>query len=399
MPRRVRLLHVVRTLAVGGLEVALVDLIRGLQQEGFDQGVCCIEQRGELADRLPREVPVWACAEGRRSRWQRPEIRAVSVVREFRPDVTHAENYGAWIDGGMAWLAAGRPGRLAFTMHGWNIVDRMPRRQAFVCRQLARITAAVTCVSPETAREFADETGIPARRVGVLSLGVDTDRFQPPPSGGRAETRPVVFGCAARLNPIKGHDVLLAAAAELRRRGRTGFQVRLIGDGPVRPSLEALAASFGLGDTVGFLGTRHDLPEQLQDLDVFVLPSHREGRPLSIMEALAAGLPVVATAVGSVPGLVRDGETGLLVEPGDPAALADAMETMLLDASFRQRAAAAARIAAVSEFSLRRMVHEYARFYRGVFAGQFHSCGFGIDENSSESEFGDQSRCVASQAS
>lgn len=369
MHETIRVLHVVRNLDVGGLEVALVRLIERLEGCGIHQGVCCLEAFGEMASNLPPEVPVWSCSEGRRSRWQRPELQAARIMRKFQPHVIHAENYGPWANAVMAWALAGRSGHVAFTLHGWNQTERMPRRQAFICRQLARATTAVTAVSKEAADAYAEETGIPRRRFDVLTLGVDTEQFHP---AQRARStpgnrNPVVFGCVARLNPIKAHDVLLRAVAQLRDRdGAPGIELRLIGDGPARPMLEALARELAIGERVQFLGTRHDLPDLLRELDVFVLPSHREARPVSVMEAMATGLPTLATRVGSVPELVENGRAGLLVEPGDASALAVAIHRLAADAPLRRQLGQAAREIAAREFSIDQMVRQYADFYRRV---------------------------------
>ncbi|MEO6809982.1 MAG: glycosyltransferase, partial [Isosphaeraceae bacterium] len=207
-----RVMHVVRRLGFGGLEVGVVNLVRGLERLGFEQAVCCLEDRGELAEQLPRSVSVWGCSDGLRKP-QRLPWRAARLVRRWRPDIIHARNGGAWIDAVAAWTLAGRRGRLAFGFHGWDRLDRLPRRRAFLYRQLARVTWAMTAVSAEAARQFAEEAGIPPGRFVVLGSGVDTERFQPTaaPNGvGR-----LVLGCVSRLAPIKAHDVLIDAFARV----------------------------------------------------------------------------------------------------------------------------------------------------------------------------------------
>jgi glycosyltransferase involved in cell wall biosynthesis len=352
-------------MVTGGLEVGVANVVRSLSAKGFPQAVLCLEDRGELADALPASVPVWACVEGE-ERPQRLPWRAARRMREWRPDVVHARNGSAWIDAGLAWLLARRPGRLAFSIHGWTQVDRMPRKRAFAYRQLARVTHALAAVSAETARQFADESGIPASRFAVLSSGVDTERFRPP-DAPRSGSR-IVLGCVGRLDPVKAHDVLIDAFARVVAGG-ADLELRLLGDGPLKADLERHARDLGVADRVRFPGTVADVPEQLRDLDIFVLASHREGRPTSIMEAMASGLPVVATRVGSIPELVAEGRTGLLVDPGSTDELARAIGTLSGDEALRRRFAEEARRIAVEELSLDRMIEQYADFYEKIAAG------------------------------
>jgi glycosyltransferase involved in cell wall biosynthesis len=362
-----RVLHIVRRLGTGGLEVGVVNVVQGLERLGFAQAVCCLEDRGELADRLPASVPVWVCADGSRS--QKLPWLASWHIRRWRPDVLHARNGGAWIDAVAAWFLAGCGGRLVFSFHGWTLLDRVPWRQALLLRQLVRVTSALAAVSAETARQFAEETGIPASRFTVLSSGVDTDRFCPP-AGPRQESGRIVLGCVGRLHPVKAHDVLIEAFARALGDGTRDLELRLLGDGPCRHPLDRLVRERGLADHVRFCGMASDVSEQLRQLDFFVLASHREGRPTSIMEAMASGLPVVATRVGSVPDLVADGRTGLLVDPGDAAGLAQAISSLANAADLRRRFGAEARLVAVEELSLNRMIDQYATFYRGVADGR-----------------------------
>ncbi len=357
-----RILHAVRRLGTGGLEVGVVNLARALDRLGYSQAILCLEDRGELADRLPSSVPVLACAEGRHP--QKLPWRAARHLRGWCPDIIHARNGGAWIDAALAWLMAGRRGRLVFSFHGWSRLDRMPRRQAFLFRQLSRMTRALAAVSAEAAEQFAVETGIPAGRFVVLRSGVDTLRFRP-----SADPRPpgrLVLGCVGRLDPVKAHDVLIAAFDRALGGGRHDMELRLMGDGPCRPALQCLIRRRGLEDRVRLLGMADDIPDQLRQLDVFVLPSRREARPTSIMEAMASGLPVVATRVGSVPALVADGRTGLLVNPGDAEGLAEALATLVDDPMLRCRLAIEGRQVALEEFSLDRMVEQYDAFYRDI---------------------------------
>lgn len=361
MPRPYRILHVVTRMGFGGLEVEILNLVRGLERRGFEQAVSCLEGAGELADQIPADIPLRACGEGNVS--QRIPWRAARYIRDWQPDIIHVRNGWAWPDTVIAWILAGRPGRLIFSFHGWGQVERMPRRRAFLYRQLARMTPGLASISLETAQRFAEESGIPAGRFVVLDSGIDTERFQPPKTsraGGR-----LILGCVSRLDPIKAHDLLIDACARLIGEGHD-LELRLLGDGPSRGELERQVQERGIGDRVKFLGMRLDIPEQLREMDVFVLSTHREGRPISIMESLATGVPVIATRVGSVPGLIADGKTGFLVEPDDVEGLTRAIRRLVEDHELRGRCSEEARRFAVAELSVERMADQYAAYYREI---------------------------------
>lgn len=366
-----RILHVVRTLSAGGLEVGVVNLVRVLQEAGFEQGVCCLEEKGPLAEKIPGDVPVWSCRPKNPSRFNRHELRAVSLFRKFRPDVIHARNFGAWIDSAFARTLALNPGKLAFTTHGWDRIAHMSRRKAFVCRILSAMTTGMAAVSPQTATEFGKETGIPASRFEILHSGVDTNRFAPNPDRlRRAPDASFVIACVARLDPVKRHETLIDAVSLMRSQHNVNVELRLVGDGPMRATLEDQVRRLGIERSVLFLGTRDDAPEQLRDADVFALASVREGRPTSIMEAMSAGLPVVATNVGSVADLVDDGESGFVIEPDNPEILAKTLLSLVQHDELRRKMSEAARAKALREFSLERMARDYAEFYRGIVAGK-----------------------------
>jgi glycosyltransferase involved in cell wall biosynthesis len=172
-----------------------------------------------------------------------------------------------------------------------------------------------------------------------------------------------VIVCVAEFRSSKGHDHLLEAADLLRSRGRK-FRLWLVGDGDLRQTVERQIARLGLQQVVTLLGVRADIPEILAESDVFCLPSLWEGLPGAVMEAMSAGLPVVATAVGGVCELVRDGDTGLVVPPGEPTALALSLERLLDSFDMRQALGAAGRNVIRREFDLDDKVRELENVYR-----------------------------------
>jgi glycosyltransferase involved in cell wall biosynthesis len=172
-----------------------------------------------------------------------------------------------------------------------------------------------------------------------------------------------VLGTVARLEEQKGHEVLLAAVSRIIRE-IDDLTVLIVGDGPLRPVLEAQTRKLGLEKVVRFLGTRRDVPLLLRALDLFVMPSRWEGIPLTLLEAMGAGLPVVSTRVGRAGEIIADGVNGLLVPPGDPEALAAAILSACRRPEARRAWAEEARRTVVARYSLDHMLGQFADLYR-----------------------------------
>lgn len=362
-----RLVHVVFHLDVGGVEVGVLNLVQGLAEMGYEQAVCCLERPGVLSTRIPETVALWVCGSNRAQRYL-PLLRAAAHLRRFQPDIVHVRNSGAWINAVAAWLLAGFPGKLVFSIHGQMLPRPVDWRAALRCRLLARVTSGLAAVSTITARHFAIDTGIVARPIVILQSGVSTQRFQPrstkvTPAWPDA---PIVLGCVARLDPSKGHDTLLHAFAACRLHSPLKLELHLVGDGPYRERLQALALALGVDASVKFLGECADVARQLEQFDIFILASRSEGRPTSIMEAMSAGLPVVATRVGAIPDMVCHGRSGILVKPADSTALMEALLKLLRDTPMRMAMGACGRQLALEQFSIDDMFKRYDAFYTSL---------------------------------
>jgi glycosyltransferase involved in cell wall biosynthesis len=263
-------------------------------------------------------------------------LELAALMRRERPDIVHANSSKAGILGRLAAVLAGVPVRV-FTAHGWAFnAASGPASTLYrwADRLMAPLTSVTICVS-----EREREAGIAARtcragRTVVIPTAVDAGAAPPVRREGRAPVVVFVGRLAAPKDPV----TLVRALAAVRG---SAFTARIVGDGPERPAVEAEIRAASLLEHVELAGERRDVRRLLEDADVFVLSSRSEGAPLSILEAMAAGLPVVATAVGGIPEIVDDGTTGLLVPPGDAAALAAALERLLADAGLRARMGAA----------------------------------------------------------
>jgi glycosyltransferase involved in cell wall biosynthesis len=272
-------------------------------------------------------------------------VELVRLLRRERPDIVHASSSKAGVLGRLAAFAVGVPIRI-FTVHGWafgahsGLAARLYR---WADRLLRPITTVTICVSESERTAGLRARTCSAQRTVVIRNAVPLDGV---PRAYPDRTRPLLVA-VGRLKAPKDFVTLVRALAVLPP---DSFDALLVGDGPDRPMLEAEVRRLGLRDRVRLAGERHDVAELLAAADVFVLSSLSEGLPVSVLEAMAAGLPVVASRVGGVPELVAEGETGLLVAPSDAHDLAGALGRLIGDRELRRRLGAAGRVRAETQF-------------------------------------------------
>lgn len=363
-----RVMFVLTSMPVGGAETLLVNLVRRLDRDRFVPEICCLKERGELGDVLAAELPVHERLIGGKFDvfvWR----RLTRLFRERRIDAVVTVGAGDkmfW--GRLAAWSAGVP-VIASALHstGWPDVIQRPNRW------LTGLTDAFIGVAPPHGRYLIEQERFPADKVHVIPNGIDVQRFRPQPelrAAGRAALGIApdapVCGIVAALRPEKNHRLFLQTAALVRKQLPLARFV-IVGDGAERPQLERAAQEPALGDSVLFLGTRSDIPEQLATWDLFALTSHMEANPVSILEALACGVPVVAPRVGSIPETVREGETGFLAAPGDAEALARHWIAVLSDPELGARLGRQGREHVVAHGSLESMVTGYETLLESIY--------------------------------
>jgi sugar transferase (PEP-CTERM/EpsH1 system associated) len=355
--------HVVHCLEIGGLENGLVNLMN-VPRDGQRHAVVCMTRAGANRARVRSDVGVYELDKSQGND-PRTFVRLVRLLHRLRPTVVHTRNWAGY-DG----LLAARLARVPSIVHGEHgrdisDPDGHNRRRNLLRRMLAPLAHRFTTVSDDLRRWLIEEIGINAARILRIYNGVDTVRYAP---GDRREARAalgirtdqLVVGTVGRLDPVKDQAGLLHAFARLRA---TDAVLVVVGDGPCREDLHRQAAALELGDRVRFLGARHDVPQVLRALDLFVLSSVGEGISNTILEAMATGLPVVATRVGGNPELVVDGTTGRLVPRQEPEALAAAIAGYLENPERRLDHGTQARARAIGAFGLDTMRDAYADLY------------------------------------
>jgi glycosyltransferase involved in cell wall biosynthesis len=352
--RRCRIVHVTFGMDVGGQEKLLVEFARYADPGRFDLRFISLGSRGVLADDIEAlGWPVTALGVPNGLRLSLI-VRLGLAFRRWRPDVLHTHDDRALFYAGPAARATRVP-RVVNTRHGRNC--HFTSRQVAVGRQLARLVDRYVCVSDDAKAQCIAE-GIASSRLRTIKNGIDVDRF---PFSGPDPSGPIV--AVARLSPEKDLANLVRAVA-LAAWDEPGLRLEIAGDGPCLPELEELVAELGVDERITFLGEIRDVPALLARASLFVLPSRSEGIPLTLLEAMARGLPAVATRVGGIPEVVVDGETGLLVPSGDPVALAQAIRRIRHDPGRGLRMGQAGRQHVEQHFDIRRMVGDYEALYR-----------------------------------
>ncbi len=353
------IVQVVDSLGVGGLERLVVDLANGLVGGGRRVTVVCLREAGPLAPSLdPRVRLIPLTVESRDLRLPR---RLRELLLGVRADLVHGHNLNTWWD---VALAADNQIAHVQAFHGL-LDDGRTLRQRLKGRMLSRRRVRLAAVSRNLARELAELWSVPASRFAIVENGVDTRRFSPRQRDGTArqlrQQMDARFVCVtvASLTPAKSPFLWLEALKLLPHE----CGVVWVGDGPMRWELAEAARKVGLQQRLIVTGFKEDVRPWLAAADAFVLTSRTEALPVSLLEAMACGLPVVAPRVGAIPTLIEHQQTGLLYEPNDARGLAGAVLRLCAAASARSTMGAAARNRVCAEFSLERMIDRYEAQY------------------------------------
>ncbi len=367
--KKIRVVHIVPMLSPGGAERVAVHIVKGLNRQRFEPAVISFTGRlGCDLDRLLEEAGIEVHYLGKRPGFDyRMYYRLPPVLKECRPDIVHTHLHV--LRYALPSLLLLKRVSLLHTVH--NLAEReIELRLRWLQRYAFNHGVVPVAVAEEVAVSLGRLYGI--HRCRVISNGIPTDYYARPQTP-RIEWRAregfrdndVLFVCVARFAPQKNHALLLKAFREGPASDPKAHLV-LVGEGVLREQLEEQAKQLGLASQVHFLGLRTDIPDVLGAMDVFVLSSDFEGNPLSVMEAMAVGLPIVSTAAGGVPDLFESGREGLIVQTGDVQGLSNSMASLLRNRELRQSLGLAAARRARAKFDVSTMVQAYEGLYENL---------------------------------
>lgn len=374
--RRVRVVHCIDGLGVGGTELNMVRTLEHLDRDRVEAGVVALNADGPLRPRLDATgLPVHAFPipnlYGPRA--MRQLLRLAAHFRAVRADVVHCHDIYTNAFGTAAARLAGVPLVIA-SRRWWNA---LPSRALTVANRAGYRIAHRILANSEAVGRLVEAEGVPAGKVFVLPNFLEDAAFEPMAPDERARVLAslgvppgaTVAGLVARLSAEKRVDILLRAFARLPA-GLAEAHLVIVGDGGERPALEALARELGVADRTHFAGHRPNRPNSHGLFDLSVLCSDREGFPNSVVEAMAAGRPVVATRVGGVSDAVDDGATGVLVPPDDVPALSAAIASLLADPDRRERLGSAGRDRARARYHERMVIPTLVTLYESALRGR-----------------------------
>jgi glycosyltransferase involved in cell wall biosynthesis len=369
--RPLKLAFVITSMPIGGAETLLVNLIRGLDRERFQPSVVCLKELGPLGEDIAKEVPVAHSLIG--SKYDVGVLkRLVSLFRQQQVDAVITVGAGDK----MFW------GRLAAKLAGVRVIGSAlhstgwPDGVGRLNRCLTPITDLFIAVADSHGQFMVDFERFPANKVVVIRNGVDTYRFIANPHHrdpvclelGINVHSPIV-GIVAALRPEKNHWMFIQVAERVLRQVPEAHFI-IIGDGPERANIEGWIAQLKLQSNVHLLGSRSDTPQLLAAMDVFLLTSHNEANPVSILEALACEVPVVSTQVGSVAETVRNDETGFTIPPGDVEAASTRIVQLLTNPEQARRLGQNGRELVIRSGSLQSMIDGYQDNIEAIFGSK-----------------------------
>jgi glycosyltransferase involved in cell wall biosynthesis len=368
---KIRLLHLITRLPIGGAERLVLGILRNLDTAQFESVVCCIQDRGELADEAEAMgIPVIALNLMQRGGHDRLVVPALRrLMREQRIDLVHTHLYHANLYGRLAARREGIPA--IASVH--NTYKKRKWYRHLINRWLARKTFVVTAGSEDVERDLLEVDRLPSTKVVRLPNSIDLARVDTALSVAEAKQRfgftpsDLVIGTVGRVEEQKGQAFLLEAFAKLRQRPEgEHLKLLLVGDGRLLPQLRETAERLGIAQACRFPGNIAKLAEVYRAIDLFTMPSLWEGLSLAMLEAMASGLPVVATEVGGARDVLGDDRYGLLVPAHDADALAAALGKLLDDPRAASELAAAGKARVHADYSVTSLTQQLAGLYRAA---------------------------------
>ncbi|MCK4825937.1 glycosyltransferase, partial [bacterium] len=370
------ILHLLYKLTFGGTERVIVNLANNSHRD-VDNIICSFTDCDEdfLKELSGTKRVVFSLHKKEGNDFSIP-FKIASFCRHHDVDIIHSLGWATYAEGLFAARISGKKCKFIHSFRGKTIEDtiNIPQRRILAQHFFSNFCDAIITPSEESRKEYSRLINIDPEKIRVIYNGVDINRFQIDNSDSLKENmnefglkkEDIVIGSAARFDPVKNIDALVRAFARLPKSILEKCKMLLLGDGPELPFVRNTAKDLGVKEKVIFPGMRSDIPKCLSLVDIYVQPSKFEGVPNAVLEAMAAGLPVIATNVGGVPEIVEDGRTGILVEVDDETTLAQSIDLLIEDSGKRRKMGLFGRKRVVFRFSIQKMVSEYEKLYEQI---------------------------------
>ena len=358
---------------MGGLENGLINLLNHGLASRFRHAIICMTDYSDFRDRIESaDVQVYAIHRNEGRDW-RATYRLFELIRRLKPDVVHGRGLSG-LDSMLPAMLSGVAARI-HGEHGRDMgdLDGSNRKGQWVRRLHRPLVSHYIALSKDLETYLETKIGVPSQRITQIYNGVNCSKFRPPvgererlPDFDSAPGDTFVIGTVGRMQAVKDQVNLTKAfihLANILPKEKNRLRLAMIGDGPLREQCETLLRDAGLRHLAWLPGAREDVENLMRSMDLFVLPSLAEGISNTVLEAMASGLPVVATAVGGNPELIEDGITGRLVPAADSIALADAIAPYVVNRQLARQQGLASRLRAESRFSMETMVNRYVQVY------------------------------------
>lgn len=363
-----KLMHIVLSLNTGGLEKVVINLLKGVDRDTYTPILCCLEEPGTLAPEVEQlGVKIIVLEKKRTGIDYLAVAKLASILRREGVNIIHCHGTAPQFYGALAGRIVRVP-RIIYTKH-----DRIPcntKSELLMRRFLARMTSKVIAVSDDAREVAVNVEKIPQEKVITIFNGIDTQKYRlnidiiAKKLEIGVSAYDFVIGIVARLAPEKDHNMLLDAFRIVRERMNQGIKLVIVGGGDLREELENKAKLLSINDDVIFLGERHDIPELLAAFNLFALSSTTEGLSITLLEAMAAELPIVATDVGGNPEIVLNDQTGLIVPAKSPDSMAQSIMKIINNKNMAEKMGEAGREMVCANFSLEAMIQKHDEIWR-----------------------------------
>jgi len=364
----VKLTYIIDTLAVGGAEKLLLSTLKKLNKEKYDITVCTMMKENDLIEDFRKLGVKVVCLNMYNKRDIRGFFKLYRYFKSHKIEIVHTHLVEANIFGRYAALLAGVP-IIISTEHSvddWkaNPQSIKSKLRLFFDKIAANHSNGIIAVSDKIKKHIINYEKINPAKITVIKNGIEIEKFDNSFNNSK-KGNTIVLGSVGRLCKAKGYEYLLKAFIKVKEK-ISNTKLLIAGDGPLREQLEKLARNLHISTDVTFMGVLNNIPAFLNEIDIFVLSSVREGLPLSLLEAMAAEKPIIATAVGGIPEVIDNGSDGIIVTATNVDELKDAIISLLQDEDKRRAIGKNARNKVINYFSIESMVNELESFYDGL---------------------------------